>query len=100
MMSKTRQSPVFRMTGQKAQLHNASQNENYSRNNYQASNALKNDNSFTHTKNKVGQWWKASFKGGEQWVWKVRVQNRVDCCGSRLRGVKISIGGQECGIIN
>jgi hypothetical protein len=61
---------------------------------------LKNNNSFTHTKNKKGSWWKASFKGGEQWVWKVRVQNRVDCCGGRLRGVKISIGGQLCGQIN
>jgi hypothetical protein len=54
---------------------------------------LVNNNSFTHTKNTVGAFWKASFKGGEQWVWKVRIQNRIDCCGGRLKGVKISIGG-------
>lgn len=92
-----RSSPVFRMTGTKAVLINASQGDKYHPTLYGANNALKNDNSFTHTKNKVGQWWKASFKGGEQWVWKVRIQNRVDCCGGRLRGVKVTIGGQVCG---
>jgi hypothetical protein len=55
---------------------------------------------FTHTTNKKGQWWKASFQGGDQWVWKVRVLNRRDCCGQRLKGVKISVGGTECGTIN
>jgi hypothetical protein len=85
------------MSGTKATLINADQGEKYHPSAYGASNALKNDNSFTHTKNKVGSYWKASFKGGEQWVWKVRVQNRVDCCGARLKGVKISIGGQLCG---
>jgi len=45
-------------------------------------------------------WWKAKFAGGLQWVWKVRVQNRVDCCGGRLRGVEVKIGGETCGKIN
>lgn len=99
-MSKMRPSPVFKMSGAKATLHSASQSTNYSSSNYLAGNALKNDNSFTHTKAGAGQWWKASFKGGEQWVWKVRLQNRVDCCGDRLKGAKISIGGTLCGQIN
>jgi hypothetical protein len=86
-------SPVFNMSGQKATLIKPEQGDKYHPTSYGAENALKNDNSFTHTKKKVGQFWKASFKGGEKWVWKVRVQNRVDCCGARLRGVKISIGG-------
>lgn len=99
-MGKVRPPPVFKMTGTKAKLIKAEQNENYHPTSYQAGNALKNDNSFTHTKNKVGQTWKASFAGGSQWVWKVRVQNRVGCCGGRLRGVKISIDGELCGQIN
>jgi hypothetical protein len=26
--------------------------------------------------------------------------NRRDCCGQRLKGVKVSVGGTECGTIN
>jgi len=32
-------------------------------------------------------------------VEKVRVKNRHDCCGERLTGTKITIGGQFCGTI-
>jgi hypothetical protein len=92
--------PTFRMSGNKAALTNAQQSTNYNKqNSYPASNALKNNNSFTHTRKGVGQWWRASFKGGSQWVWKVRIQNRVDCCGGRLRGIKVMIGNQLCGKI-
>jgi hypothetical protein len=93
-------SPTFNMSGQKATLINPVQNPKYHKSSYGAENALKNNNSFTHTKNKKGSYWKASFKGGEKWVWKVRVQNRVDCCGGRLRGVKVMVGGETCGVIN
>jgi hypothetical protein len=50
----TRQPPVFQMTGTKAKLVNADQGDKYHPTAYGANNALKNDNSFTHTKNKVG----------------------------------------------
>jgi hypothetical protein len=53
------------MTGQKATLVNADQGEKYHPTSFPAVNALKDDNSFTHTKNKKGSWWKAEFKGGE-----------------------------------
>jgi hypothetical protein len=87
------------MSGTKAKLIKADQGPKYHPTAYGANNALKNNNSFTHTKNKKGAYWKASFSGGEQWVWKVRVQNRVDCCGGRLRGVEIRVGGTLCGKI-
>lgn len=92
--------PTFRMTNTKAQLIKPDQGTKYHPHAYGAAVALQNNNGFTHTKKGVGMWWKASFAGGEQWVWKVRVQNRVDCCGSRLKGTKITVGGQVCGVIN
>jgi len=55
MRSMTRRKPpVFKMSGAKATLINADQGDKYHPSAYGASNALKNDNSFTHTKNKVG----------------------------------------------
>jgi hypothetical protein len=57
--------PTFKMTNSRATLVSADQGEKYHPTTYGAQNALKNDNSFTHTKNKVGSWWKASFKGGQ-----------------------------------
>jgi hypothetical protein len=65
--------PVFKMSNSKATLINADQGPKYSPTSYGANNALVNNNSFTHTTNKAGAWWKAQFKGGEQWVWKVRI---------------------------
>jgi hypothetical protein len=44
-------------------------------------------------------WWKASFVGGGALIERVRVKNRHDCCGERLAGTRITIGGQECGKI-
>lgn len=52
-------SPVFNMSGQKATLIKPEQGDKYHPTSYGAENALKNNNSFTHTKKKVGQWWKA-----------------------------------------
>ena len=44
-------------------------------------------------------YWRASFNGGDQFVWKVRILNRRDCCGDRLKGVQVFIGNQMCGQI-
>jgi hypothetical protein len=90
----------FSMGSDKVSLNRgtASQGDVYSKS-FPATNAFSNGSKFTHTKNKIGQWWKCAFNGGAQWVWKVRVLNRRDCCGARLAGVQISIGGQECGKI-
>jgi len=92
----------FSMGSAKASLNqgSASQSNPYGRNQFPAQNAFKGGSKFTHTNAGVGEWWKCSFNGGNQWVWKVRVLNRRDCCGGRLKGTKISIGGQECGTIN
>jgi hypothetical protein len=46
--------PVFKMSNTRAVLINADQGDKYHPTAYGANNALKNDNSFTHTKNKVG----------------------------------------------
>lgn len=48
-MTKKRQPPVFKMTGSKAKLVSAEQGNKYHPTSYGAENALKNDNSFTHT---------------------------------------------------
>jgi len=88
------------MGSQKVSLNQgtASQGDVYS-NSFPATNAFSNGSKFTHTQNKVGQWWKCSFNGGQQWVWQVRILNRRNCCGHRLKGVKVTIGGKECGTI-
>jgi hypothetical protein len=43
-------------------------------------------------------WWRANF-GGNYTVSKVRVKNRVICCGDRLGGTDVFIGSQKCGQI-
>jgi hypothetical protein len=92
-----RRSLSFSMGNTKVSLKNASQKSPYGNNGYPATNAFSNGSKFTHTNKGVGMWWKASFDGGAQWVWKVYVKNRKDCCGGRLSGVKVTIGGQDCG---
>lgn len=71
MRTMTRKAPpVFDMTGkQKATLVNAQQASPYGNNGYPATNAFSNGSKFTHTNKGVGMWWKATFKGGEQWIW-------------------------------
>lgn len=64
--------------------------------NYGASKALENGNTTAITKQGVGNWWKASFKGSFM-VYGVKVMNRFDCCGERLASTMVTIGGQECG---
>jgi hypothetical protein len=69
---------------------------------YPATNAfVSGGGKFTHTASGAGMFWKCGFQGKQNaWVWKVRVLNRKDCCGDRLSGTKVSIGGQECGTIS
>jgi len=85
----------FSMGNSKVSMNqgSASQASPYGNNGYPAKNAFSNGSKFTHTNNGVGMWWKCSFNGGDQWVWKVRVLNRKDCCGGRLKGTKVTIGG-------
>jgi hypothetical protein len=44
----------------------------------------------------VGRWWRASF-GQNYWIDRVRIRNRRDCCGQRLAGTEVRIGGEVCG---
>lgn len=48
----------------------------------------------------VGNYWKASFKGGPAMIESVRIRNRHDCCGNRIAGTKVTISGQLCGTIS
>jgi hypothetical protein len=43
-------------------------------------------------------WWRASF-GQSYWVDRVRIRNRRDCCGGRLAGAEVLIGGTKCGSV-
>jgi len=83
----------------KLTLEKPSMNRPYSNSNYKADFALMGGSKTTITKRGVGNWWKASFVGGDAVVEKVRVKNRHDCCGARIVGTKVTVGGQECGII-
>jgi hypothetical protein len=66
---------------------------------YRADWALRGGSKTAITKRGVGMWWKAGFVGGDWLIERVRVKNRIDCCGERLTGTKITIGGEECGSI-
>jgi hypothetical protein len=69
----------------------------YARNKYPSTYAFdKSGNKFTHTNKGVGMWWRANF-GENEIVAYVRILNRKSCCGNRLSGTIVSIGGQECG---
>jgi hypothetical protein len=80
-------------------LENPSMNKPYSAGgSYSADKALlPKENGIAITKNGVGMWWKASFKGGPRLVESVKIKNRTNCCGERLRLVRVDIGGVECG---
>jgi len=67
---------------------------------FPASNALNSNGARTAiTKRGVGMWWKATMSGGDSVVEKVRIKNRHDCCGERLTGTKVTIGGELCGTV-
>jgi hypothetical protein len=59
----------FRMGSDKVSLNKATATQSPGYGGYPASNAFAGGSKFTHTTNKMGQWWKVSFNGGPQWVW-------------------------------
>jgi len=71
----------------------------YDNNRFPARNALNDDNTFFHTDQGVGQFWKGLFEGGVQTVTQVRIKNRGNCCGERLSGAKVFVGNNLCGKI-
>lgn len=84
--------------GGKINLWKAEQGPIYDNNRYPADNAFKaGGNEFTHTAKGVGSWWHAQFKGGNSWVWSVRILSRKDCCGARLGGARVLVGATLCG---
>lgn len=71
----------------------------YNNNMFPPRNALNDDNTFVHTDQGVGQYWKGLFANGAHTIVQVRVKNRNDCCGERLSGTNIFIGNTLCGRI-
>merc|ERR1712127_947655 len=75
-----------------------SESSNY-QNKHAADEALyigKDLSHFTHTNVGRGQWFKAKL-GGKKHVLLVRIKNRRDCCGDRLVGTEVYVGGKLCG---
>lgn len=52
-----------------------------------------------HTKGGKGHWWSAQFKNGKKEITEVKITNRLDCCGDRLKGAKVYIDDTLCGEI-
>ena len=52
-----------------------------------------------HTNKGNGQWWMAYFRGGARKVTMVKIWNRRNCCGARIRGALVKVGNQVCGRI-
>jgi len=85
----------------KINLENPSLNKPYSTGAYKADWAIKYNGAKTAIAARgVGNFWKASFVGGESVVEKVRVKNRHDCCGNRIAGTKVTVDGELCGTIS
>jgi len=75
-----------------------SQSSPYGDNAYPAANAVDGSDKFTHTNQGVGMWWKAQFAEEYNFT-KIRIRNRVDCCGARLAKTKVMVSGQLCGTL-
>jgi hypothetical protein len=98
----TEEEESFEVEGEakKISLRDPSMNKPYSKNAYLPTWALSSSGNKTSiTARGVGNWWKASFVGGEQLVERVRVKNRHDCCGDRIAGTKITVDGELCGTL-
>lgn len=66
----------------------------------EAKNALTaNVKSFAHTRMGRGHWWYAQFADGNRQVTEVKITNRQDCCGDRLKGTKVYVGRYLCGVL-
>lgn len=67
-----------------------------------AGNAIDKDmNKMAHSAGGRGHWWSADFEEGSEGraVSKVKITNRQDCCGQRLKGARIYIDDFLCGTI-
>jgi hypothetical protein len=65
-----------------------------------AANALESDvNTMAHTVSGRGHWWSAQFEDGMREVSEVKITNRADCCGDRLRLTEVWIGDRRCGVL-
>lgn len=82
--------PKISLLGAKAE-----QSSGYHGNQFPASNVLKEDNSFNHTKENAGpgQWWKVTLPKFYL-VKYIRIRNRVDCCGARLHWARVFFDGE------
>lgn len=66
----------------------------------EAKNAVDtNPDSFAHTRMGKGHWWYAQFSDGNKEVTEVKILNRKDCCGDRLKKTKVYIGNTLCGAL-
>jgi len=83
----------------KLTLEKPSMNKPYSKGNFHASFALMGGAKTSIAARGVGNWWRASFVGGDAIIESVRVKNRHDCCGERLVGTRVTVDGKECGMI-
>jgi hypothetical protein len=64
----------------------------------EAKNAIDgNANTMAHTRMGRGHWWYAQFTDGNKEVSEVRILNRKDCCGGRLKKTKVYVGRYFCG---
>jgi hypothetical protein len=77
----------------KISLENAKMNKPYDRRSYKAEWALEGGKRTAITTRGVYTWWQASFVGGPRLVDSVRIMNRKDCCGDRIVGTRVTIGG-------
>lgn len=65
-----------------------------------AENAIDgNANTIAHSAMGRGHWWLAQFTDGKKEVSEVRITNRGDCCGDRLKNTEVWIGETKCGVL-
>jgi len=71
-----------------------------------ATNALDDKaDTFSHTRMGRGHWWRGHFTEKHVWgydsgaigVKSVKILNRKDCCGDRLRNTEVRVGRYSCG---
>lgn len=74
----------------------ASQSSPYAGNSFPAVNAINGSNKTTHTKKGIGMWWKVVFPKNHN-IQRIKIRNRIDCCGERLAGSMVFVSEQLCG---
>jgi hypothetical protein len=98
--SSSSSSTSYRVSGNSSviTISKAYLNKPYSTGSYKAEWALQGGSKTAIAAKGVGNFWKGTFSSPAL-VEKVKVKNRHDCCGNRIAGTKITIGGQFCGTI-